>query len=115
MSGDRSIEWTIANTINETAHGDPDALASRILAALSKAGYRIVPNKSLIALLEDSVREGSSQPFFELKWDKRPQDIYGDGRDMKFVTSEHGGAEPTTCLKRSKPSMHKVDRRFTSR
>jgi hypothetical protein len=24
----------------------------------------------------------------------RPQDIYGDGRDWKFETSEHGGDEP---------------------
>jgi hypothetical protein len=33
----------IANTINETARGDPDALAARIVAALAEAGYRIVP------------------------------------------------------------------------
>jgi hypothetical protein len=33
----------IANTINETARGDPDALAARIIAALAEAGYRIVP------------------------------------------------------------------------
>ena len=24
----------------------------------------------------------------------RPQDTYGDGRDWKFETSEHGGDEP---------------------
>jgi hypothetical protein len=37
-----AVEQIIANTINETARGDPDALAARIVAALGKAGYRIV-------------------------------------------------------------------------
>jgi hypothetical protein len=37
-----AVERIIANTINETAHGDPNALAARIVAALGKAGYRIV-------------------------------------------------------------------------
>ena len=42
--GDRAaIERIIANTINETARGDPDALATRIVAALAEAGYRILP------------------------------------------------------------------------
>ena len=41
--GDRAaIERIIANTINETARGDPDALATRIVAALAEAGFRIV-------------------------------------------------------------------------
>jgi DNA invertase Pin-like site-specific DNA recombinase len=38
-----AVERIIANTINETARGDPDALAARIVAALGEAGYRIVP------------------------------------------------------------------------
>jgi hypothetical protein len=38
-----TVERIIANTINETARGDPDALAARIIAALGEAGYRIVP------------------------------------------------------------------------
>jgi hypothetical protein len=38
-----TVERVIANTINETARGDPDALAARIVAALAEAGYRIVP------------------------------------------------------------------------
>ena len=38
-----AVERIIANTINETARGDPDALAARILAALEEAGYRMVP------------------------------------------------------------------------
>jgi hypothetical protein len=38
-----AVERIIANTINETARGDPDALAARIIAALGEAGYRIVP------------------------------------------------------------------------
>jgi hypothetical protein len=37
-----TVERIIANTINETARGDPDALASRIVAALAAAGFRIV-------------------------------------------------------------------------
>jgi hypothetical protein len=28
--------------------------------------------------------------------DKRPQDPHLDGRDLKFETLEHGGAEPDT-------------------
>jgi hypothetical protein len=36
-----AIERIVANTIVETARGDPDALASRIVAALAEAGYRI--------------------------------------------------------------------------
>jgi hypothetical protein len=38
-----AVERIIANTINETARGDPDALAARIVAALAEAGYRIGP------------------------------------------------------------------------
>jgi hypothetical protein len=38
-----AVERIIANTINETARGDPDALAASILAGLDEAGYRIVP------------------------------------------------------------------------
>jgi hypothetical protein len=37
------VDRIIANTINKTARGDPDALAARIVAALGEAGYRIVP------------------------------------------------------------------------
>jgi hypothetical protein len=37
-----AVERIIANTINETARGDPDALAARIVAALGGAGYRVV-------------------------------------------------------------------------
>jgi hypothetical protein len=38
-----AVERIIANTIDETARGDPDALAVRIVATLGEAGYRIVP------------------------------------------------------------------------
>jgi hypothetical protein len=38
-----AVERIIANTINETARGDPDALAARVVAALTEAGYRILP------------------------------------------------------------------------
>ena len=37
-----AVERIIANTINEIAHGDPGALAARIVAALAEAGFRIV-------------------------------------------------------------------------
>jgi hypothetical protein len=79
-----SVEWIIANTINETAQGDPDSLAARIVAALGEAGYQIEPDTL------------GSQPFYELKLEMRPQDAYGDGRDWTFRTSEHGGDEPDT-------------------
>lgn len=47
MSNDdiSAVERIIANTINETARGDPDALAARIVAALAEAGFRIVSAK----------------------------------------------------------------------
>jgi hypothetical protein len=82
-----SIERIIANTIVETARGDPDALAIRIVSALAEAGYRIVPVNSIedIAL--------GDQPFDELTRERRPQDSYGAGRDWTFKTSEHGGDE----------------------
>ena len=37
-----AVERIIANTINETARGDPGALAARIVPALAEAGFRIV-------------------------------------------------------------------------
>ena len=40
-----TVERIIANTINETARGDPDALAARIVADLAEAGFRIVSAK----------------------------------------------------------------------
>src|SRR6266436_377516 len=83
---ERNVEWIIANAINEQARGDPDALAPHIIAALEKAGYRITPATEDTAL--------GSQRFDELKPEMRPQDTYGDGRDWKFETTEHGGDEP---------------------
>jgi hypothetical protein len=81
---ERTVEWIIANAINEQARGDPDALAAEIIAALERAGYRITPEDTALG----------SQPFDELTPDMRPQDIYGDGCDWEFETSEHGGDEP---------------------
>jgi hypothetical protein len=40
-----AVERIIANTINETARGDPAALAARIVADLAEAGFRIVSAK----------------------------------------------------------------------
>jgi hypothetical protein len=88
MSDRATVEWIIANTINETAHGDPDALAVRIVAALAAAGYRIDPANGT----EDTAL--GPQPFDELTREMRPQDPFGDGRDWTFRTGEHGGDEP---------------------
>jgi hypothetical protein len=91
--------WIIANTINETARGDPDALASRIVAALVEAGYGIVPANGI----EDTAL--GPQPFDKLTREMRPQDPFGDGRDWTFRTGEHGGDEPDNM-----PQTHQGDR-----
>ena len=84
------VDRIIARTINETARGDPEALASGIVAALAEAGYCIVPANGMEA------SPLGSQPFDELAPEMRPQDNYGDGGDWTFETSEHGGDEPDT-------------------
>ena len=87
--GDRAaIERIIANTINETARGDPAGLAARIVAALAEAGYGIGSANGI----EDTAL--GAQPFDELTREMRPQDPFGDGRDWTFRTGEHGGDEP---------------------
>ena len=83
-----AVERIIANTIEETARGDPDTLATRIVAALTEAGYRIDPANGV----EDTAL--GPQPFDKLTREMRPQDTYGDGRDWTFSTGEHGGDEP---------------------
>ena len=45
---ERTVEWLIANAINEQARGDPDALTPHIIAALEKAGYRITPEDTAL-------------------------------------------------------------------
>jgi len=82
------VDRIIAKTINETARGDPAALASRIVAALAGAGYCIVPANGMEA------SPLGSKPFNELTPEMRPQDTQGDGRDWTFETLEHGGDEP---------------------
>jgi hypothetical protein len=47
-----AVKHIIANTIHETARGDPDGLASRVIAALAEAGYSIV----LANGMEDTAR-----------------------------------------------------------
>ena len=84
-----AVEWIIANTINEAARGDPTELATHIVAALERQGYRftaITPGTEDTAL--------GPQPFDELTPEMRPQDLHGGGRDWTFETSEHGGDEP---------------------
>jgi hypothetical protein len=83
-----AVERIIANTINETARGDPDALAARIVAALGEAGYPIVSANRR----EDTAVD--PQPFDKLTREMRPQDHSGDGRDWTFRTGEHGGDAP---------------------
>jgi len=60
------VDRIIARTINETALGDPDALASGIVAALAEAGYCIVPANGMEA------SPPGSQPFGELTPEMRP-------------------------------------------
>ena len=56
-----AVERIIADTISETARGDPDALAARIVTALGEAGYRILPANGM----EDTAL--GDQSFDELK------------------------------------------------
>src|SRR5204863_9406723 len=58
----RAVERMIADTINETARGDPDALAARIVAALGEAGYRIVPANG-----REDTAPGSQPAKYEMK------------------------------------------------
>ena len=58
MAENRSIEWVIANTISEsTGEDDPNALAGRILVAISKAGYFTMSRATLILLLASDPEE----------------------------------------------------------
>jgi hypothetical protein len=82
------VDSIIARTITETARGDPEALASRIVAGLAGAGYCIVPADEM------EPNPLGSQQFDALTPEMRPQDTYGDGRDWTFQTLEHGGDEP---------------------
>ena len=79
-----SIKRIIANTINEKAFGDPDALAAHIIDALTENGIWIVPEDTALG----------AQPFDELTPEMRPQDPDGNGKGWWFETSEHGGDEP---------------------
>ena len=84
-----TVEWIIANTSHEAARGDPAELATHIVAALRRGGYRIA---AITPGTEDTAL--GPQPLGELTPEMRPQDPHGDGRDWTFETSEHGGDEP---------------------
>jgi hypothetical protein len=86
-----AIERIMANTIEEIACGDPDALSGRIVAALAGAEYCVLPANGI----EDTAL--SSQPFDALTAEMRPLDTYGDGLDWKFETLEQAGTSPTIC------------------
>jgi hypothetical protein len=58
-----SIKHIIANTINEKAFGDPDALAAHIVHALTENRIWIVPEDTALG----------AQPFDELTPEMRPQ------------------------------------------
>src|SRR5947199_9522286 len=79
-----SIKRIIANTINEKAFGDPDALAAHIIDALTENGLRIVPEDTALG----------EQPFDELTPEQRPQDPDRYGNGWRVQTTEHGGDEP---------------------
>jgi hypothetical protein len=74
-SDSAAVERIIANTINETARGDPDALAARIVADLGEVGYRVVPANGI----EDTAH--GPRPFDALTREMRPQDPSEDGHD----------------------------------
>jgi hypothetical protein len=100
-----AIERIIANTMNETARGDPNALVSRIVAALAEAGYGIAP----VNLAEDTAL--GSQPFDGLTPEMRPQDpteTAGIGRSRLLSTV---ATSPTTCPRRSSAPTRSPDGR----
>ena len=57
MAENRSIEWVIANTISKSTGEDPNAVAGRILVAMSKAGYFTMSRATLIRLLASDLPE----------------------------------------------------------
>ena len=73
-----AVERIIAHTINETACGDTDALAARIVAALGEAGYGIAPANRM----EDTALDSQAETY-ELEQLSRNQngDIWFLARD----------------------------------
>src|ERR1700719_2502855 len=72
----------IANTINETARGDPDALAARIVAALGEAGYCIVPEDTALGSqpVDETLEHGGDEP------DNMPQAIRATDASGRWAT-----------------------------
>jgi hypothetical protein len=58
-----AIERIVANTINETARGDPDALAARIVAAVAEGPCSTSPSAGLSRLHERPRRRRSDFRF----------------------------------------------------
>jgi hypothetical protein len=100
-----SIKRIIANTINEKAFGDPDALAGHIIDALTENGLRIVPEDTALG----------DQPFDELT----PE----NARKIPAATATVGGSKPpsteatspTICRKLSRQQMRRGVGPFMSR
>jgi hypothetical protein len=69
-----AVERIIANTINATARGDPDALAARIVAALGEAAYRVVPANGMedTALGSQPDKSGMEQLYRSPNGDTSP-------------------------------------------
>jgi hypothetical protein len=103
-----TVERIIADTINETPRGDPDALAAPILAALAGAGYHIVPENGM----EDTAL--GSQPFDELPpgGPRISTAMAGIGPSRPLSTA---GTRPTICRKRSRRPMRRGAGRFMCR
>ena len=77
-----TVERIIANTINETARGDPDALAARIVAALGEAGYCIVPEDTALGSqpVDETLEHGGDEP------DNMPQAIRATDASGRWAT-----------------------------
>ena len=78
------IKRIIANTINEKAFGDPDALAGHIIDALAENGIWIAPEDTALG----------AQAFDELNTRNAPARSLRNSKGWWFQTSEHGGDEP---------------------
>jgi hypothetical protein len=76
MPDHRTVEWIIANTINDTAQGDPGRPGRPHRRRSDGSGIPHRTRQDPHRFVRDSLHEGSSQPFDELTREKRPQDAF---------------------------------------